>query len=61
MKVQHDWKSFVTELVCFKHGQVSLKDFRQIANPAQRKDKVKDQILNQNSSINLIKENKQPK
>jgi hypothetical protein len=52
MKVQHDFRRFVSELICVKQGVLTLRNLhRQVFAPASGQGI----LLNQNSSYNLIK------
>jgi mannose-6-phosphate isomerase-like protein (cupin superfamily) len=52
MKVQHDFRKFVSELICVKQGVLTLRNlYKQVFAPSQ----AQGLLLNQNSSYNLIK------
>ena len=52
MKVQHDFRKFVSELICVRQGVLTLRNlYKQVFAPSQ----AQGLLLNQNSSYNLIK------
>jgi len=52
MRVHHDFRAFVSELICVKQGVLTLRNLhRQVFAPASGQGFM----LNQNSSYNLIK------
>ena len=52
MKVQHDFRRFVGELICVRQGQLSLRDLtKSVFAPTS----LQGLLLNQNSSFQLIR------
>lgn len=55
MKVKHDFRQFVSELICVKHGIITLRNlYRQVFDPTSGNYNKQHILLNQNSSYNII-------